>query len=213
VTLVVVGIGLWLAIGVVLGLVMNRRGYSGFGWGVIGAVLGPIGVLIALAFDAPPRRERVAASGTPGRGAVDVIVGIDGSHEATASARAAHALLGERIRRTTFACVTPSDATAEQDRSADAMLREARQAVTSSGLDPELIVLHGRPSDALREHAINHGFHVLAIGYRRRGASRAILGSVASNLVRRSELPLIVAGHGLTAKDTSVSTDASTTMA
>lgn len=38
----VVGAG-WLAIGLVLAVVMGRRGHSGFAWLVVGTVMGPIG--------------------------------------------------------------------------------------------------------------------------------------------------------------------------
>ena len=37
--------GDWLAIGVVLSVVMGRRGHFGPGWGILGAMLGPFAVV------------------------------------------------------------------------------------------------------------------------------------------------------------------------
>lgn len=45
----VVAIGaVWMGIGVVLAVVMGRRGHSSFGWLVLGAVLGPLAVVLAI---------------------------------------------------------------------------------------------------------------------------------------------------------------------
>ena len=45
----------WLAIGLVLSLVMGRRGHDSFGWLVTGTLMGPFGV--ALAVDARAMRS------------------------------------------------------------------------------------------------------------------------------------------------------------
>ncbi len=39
----------WLAIGLVLAIVMGRRGHDSFGWLVLGTLLGPMGVVLAVA--------------------------------------------------------------------------------------------------------------------------------------------------------------------
>ena len=41
--------GLWAAIGLVLSVVMGRRGHSGFSWLLLGAILGPLAFVLAIA--------------------------------------------------------------------------------------------------------------------------------------------------------------------
>lgn len=45
----VVAIGaVWLAIGLALGVAMGRRGQNAFGWMVLGTLLGPMAVVMAI---------------------------------------------------------------------------------------------------------------------------------------------------------------------
>ena len=76
---------IWLLIGVSLGVLMGRRGYSAFGWGVTGAILGPIGIAVAVFADRAPLAGEVIDLGRPGSGPIDVLVGADGSTEARAA--------------------------------------------------------------------------------------------------------------------------------
>jgi hypothetical protein len=59
--------------------------------GLLGLLLGPIALLLALVEvrNERPWWTRLVASGDPGRGPVDVLVGIDGSPESAASTTAA----------------------------------------------------------------------------------------------------------------------------
>ena len=79
----------WLVIGILSCFVMTRRGHDPWSWGVLGALLGPLVIPLALA---AIRRERetstVVASvhaGQVGRGPISVLVGVDGSVEAAAA--------------------------------------------------------------------------------------------------------------------------------
>lgn len=188
----------WPLTGLVLGVVMARRGYSGFGWGVIGAILGPVGVLAALTAYVPPREDDVLEAGKAGAGVVDVLIGVDGSWESRHAATKACSLFADRLGRLTLATVVPFDATSEEERAAEHALADANGALRVSGvidhLVPGQVVLHGRPADSLRRYAADEGYEAIAIGCHGHGMSKAVLGSTADALTRHSEVPLIVAG-------------------
>lgn len=189
---------LWLAIGVATAYVMGRRGHGGFGWLIVGAVLGPLA--LALAVDSTRRAqvgsEPVGQLGDAGEGPVDVLVGIDGSPESSAALRAACDLLGPRLGRLTLAAVVSYEAgerTAGERAEAVAMLQREATAVSTFG--PGMVVLSGPPAETLVTHSTEEGYHLLAVGTRGRGLSKALLGSVASHLVRRASVPVLVAGQ------------------
>lgn len=48
------------------------------------------------------------------------------------------------------------------------------------------MVLAGKPADALARHAADGHFDVLAVGWRGRGASKLVMGSVATQLSPRN---------------------------
>jgi hypothetical protein len=97
-------------IGVVLGVVMGRLGHGAWGWGLLGLVLGPIALILALmAVKDEHPWSRLVARGAPGSGPVDVLVGIDGSPESSAATFAALDLLGDRVGRLTLVAITAID--------------------------------------------------------------------------------------------------------
>ncbi|MEX0755365.1 MAG: universal stress protein [Actinomycetota bacterium] len=190
----------WVAIGSIVTFVMGRRGHDLFNWGVLGAVFGPL--VIFLALDAArhepeataPRQVRV---GTPGPGPVQVLVGIDGSAESTAAMSHAIDLLGDRIGQLTLAAVIDHDAarTARPwGAAADAERALETCAASVVAWDPETVVLAGAPGAALLQHATDKDYDLLVVGSRGHGASKAVLGSVASRLVRAPGLPVLIAG-------------------
>ena len=194
-------LAIWLVAAVLLGIVMHRRGYNGFGWGVIGAALGPIGVLLAFVSEHPAPPDRWEQAGLAASGPVDLLIGTDGSAGSIAAATSAIALLGERVGRVTLAAVTPFDATRESEEQAQRALDATRAAITDqlerlTAVAGE-VVLHGRPADALRDRARDGGYDAIVVGSHGRGASAKVLGSVTSALVERGGVPLIVTGRGL----------------
>jgi nucleotide-binding universal stress UspA family protein len=185
----------WLAIGLLTGLLMARRGHSWFAWTLLGTVLGPLVVpLVLLELRSEGGlRDRVLETGSAGTGNVDVLVGIDGSPES-------RAVIAEVIRvmhpgRLTLAAVLElgserTPAGLEDERRATAELEAA--AASAPRLSPELVLLRGAPADALRSYAEEQRFDVLAVGTRGRGASKVLLGSVASGLAQRSPIPVLL---------------------
>ena len=190
----------WFAIGVVLSILMGRRGHSSFGWFVLGAMLGPLAIVLAL--DARRHGEGyqhgpvpVGEPGVVGSGPIDVLVGYDTSAESSAALDAVLDLLGERIGRLTVATVVPFGDIKEQERKATEGLR--RLAARRPGREPELEILHGHPSTALGECAAEGGYQLVAVGTRGAGISKSLLGSAASELARESRVPvLLVGGRG-----------------
>jgi nucleotide-binding universal stress UspA family protein len=160
---------------------------------VIGAVLGPIAIPVAV--DARRRAEPAGgtalATSVERGGPVDVLVGSDGSPESRAAARAATSLLGVRLGRLTLATVVPIDATRE---TLDAAVRDLEQEARTIDPNAGRQVLRGAPADALTRHAFDDDYELLAIGARGRGRARTLLGSVASNLARSARVPVLVVG-------------------
>lgn len=192
----VVAIGaVWMGIGVVLAVVMGRRGHSSFGWLVLGAVLGPLAVVLAI--DAWGHSEElepdpVGSQGRVRRGPVDVLVGFDGSPESAAAADAVVELFAERVGRLTVATVVPySDARPDVASAADALRRLAAR---TPDRPCDLEILHGHPAAALIEYAAAGGYDVIAAGTRAGGITDAILGSAATELARDSKVPVLLVG-------------------
>ena len=194
---------IWVVTGLLTGIAMGRRGHSWFGWTVIGCVLGPLVIPVALSsagrpHDAPAIR---LAPGEAGSGSHQVIVGIDGSAESLAAVQSAIDLLGDDIGVFTLAAVVDidtarPDGTGEDQRQAQAALAEAAQvAYEKLGRAAETILLTGAPAPALLGHATATGAELLAIASRGRGASRRLLGSVATQLAANAPVPVLVVGR------------------
>lgn len=161
----------WLAIGLVLSIVMERRRHD------------------------EQLRPRTLAGRVPvtaGTGPIDVLVGYDGSSEADGAPQAVVDLLGDRLGRLTVATVIPFGGLEEQEQDATELLR--RLARRLPGRMTELEVVHGHPSVALRQCATEGGYKLIAVGTRGAGLSKAIRGSAASELPRESEVPVLFVG-------------------
>ena len=109
--------GIWIGFGLLLALVMGRHGHDPFAWWLLGTLLGPLAVPLAVSSEGRqaerPERLRVEV---PGRGPVDVLVGLDGSPEAAAALLTVLDLLGPQLGRLTLATVIDLDAWVEHDR-------------------------------------------------------------------------------------------------
>jgi len=197
-------------IGFVLAVVMGRLGRSPFAWGLLGLVLGPIALLLALVEvrSERPWWTRLVASGDPGSGPVDVLVGVDGSPESAAATTAALELLGDRVGRLTLVAVTDLDESyagreervrlqGELERQAEAVrawLGEREAAGQATRVNPELQLMAGRPATTLDTIAAEDGYGLLVVGARGAGMSSLLLGSVATSLAARASVPVLVVG-------------------
>ena len=187
----------WVAIGLVLSTVMGRRGHDGFSWLVLGTVLGPLAVVLAVEAGRHNELLRPApvtggASVSAGNGAVDVLVGYDGSPQSSAAIEAVSGLLGDRLGRLMVTTVIPYGDVREPERLATEALRRLIGRVP--GTAPQFEILHGHPSTALSQYASERGYELIAVGSRGGGLTHAVLGSAASELARDSKVPVLLVG-------------------
>lgn len=196
----------WVVIGLVLSIVMGRRGHDSFGWLVTGTLLGPLAIVLAI--DARRRTEALDPAnlrrGPPAiasSGPIDVLVGFDGSPESRAAIDAVPTLLGDRLGRLTVATVVPYGEIREQERLATKALRSLQD--RTLGFECDLELLHGQPAAALTEYATEGGYALIAVGTRGVGISKAILGSAAARLAENSKVPVLL----VTAERVSVGAD------
>ncbi|MFP5319966.1 MAG: universal stress protein [Acidimicrobiia bacterium] len=193
----VVIVVLWVAIGLVLSLVMGRRGHLAGAWLVLGTLLGPLAVILAL--DAS-RHDEVLLPRPVGQreasaaGLVDVLVGYDGSPQSAAVVEAVGRLLGERLGRVTVATVVPFDGPVDPERQAAAGLKQFAAGVTGTVIT-DLQLVHGRPAAALRTLAASGQYELIAVGARGTGLSKHMLGSAARELAQGGDIPVLVVGR------------------
>jgi nucleotide-binding universal stress UspA family protein len=195
-------VGVWVLIGVVTSIVMGRRGHHAFSWFLLGAIFGPLVVpfVVEALVDERRGRSEVIHAGEPRRGPLSILVGVDGSRESTAALRTTIALFGSHVGKLTLAEVvdyeTAQGGLVEDRRKADADLSDLKREAASLGApDPDIILLAGRPAEALVDAAVGAGCHLLVIGGRGRGATKAVLGSVARQLAGNAKVPVLIVGH------------------
>lgn len=194
--LTIVIAAVWLGIGVVLSIVMGRRGHISVGWGALGAMLGPLAVVAALGTARHETEEgpSVIVPAAPGGGPVDVVVGIDGSTECRSALERIIALLGPRLGRLCLATVVPYEDVPDHERRALAELDRHARLSGVLGAGEEL--LHGPPAKALGDFALAGGYQLLVIGSRGNGLSKAVLGSTASALAVDCPVPAMIVSQG-----------------
>jgi nucleotide-binding universal stress UspA family protein len=122
---------------------------------------------------------------------IDVLVGVDGSPESFAAVVGVGELFGSRLGRLSVATVIPRDAVSAACADATGLLRRAAFLVADRA---ERIVLRGSPATALGEYAAGNGYDVIAVGTTGRGFAKALLGSVATELARRTKTPVLLFG-------------------
>jgi nucleotide-binding universal stress UspA family protein len=191
---------LWALIGVTASIVMGRRGHNSFTWLLLGAFLGPLVIPLAIGTARAARRDPRSRAyplreGEMGPGAVDVLVGIDGSAESAAALRATLGLFADRIGRLTLAGVIDYDSAISGRPWGTERLatEELERSATSVGfIQPATVLLVGRPATALLKHAADEGYEVLVVGRRGHGGTKALLGSTAMALAKDAGVPVLV---------------------
>jgi nucleotide-binding universal stress UspA family protein len=199
----------WVGVGLLLALVMGCHGHDPFAWWLLGTLLGPLA--LPLAVSAEHRREKWAwlvRAGRPGRGPVDVLVGLDGSGEAAAALATVLELLGPRLGRLILVTVLELDASVEHDRAQararaelerQGRLVQLRLSTGEHGPDdgrrvPALVLAAGHPAEALARLAAEGGYDLLVVGSRGAGPSKVLLGSTATALAAHAKVPVLIAG-------------------
>ncbi|MGH2668473.1 MAG: hypothetical protein ACRDH5_05015 [bacterium] len=150
VVIVVLSVIVWLSIPPVLSKAMARRGYDRGSYLVIGALFGPLAVVLAameVLFDVP-ESPRILEWGRTGRGDLSVLVVLD-EEPATSPSTDALAEIAPHLRRLGLTRVLPIGGPRLDEREAE---RALRQAAIGLG-QPELALLFGRPDVAIADHA------------------------------------------------------------
>jgi nucleotide-binding universal stress UspA family protein len=196
--LVLLGV-VWLTAGLVIAFVMRRRGHDFWVWFTLGAALGPLAVPLAIERARYHPIEYTGSEETTPDGSLDVLVGVDGSPESAAALDAVLRLFAGRVSSVTVAKVLDLDSGGAYTGS-DAQT-EAEELLESiaAGLPVPSVnsrVLFGRPDQALREYAEEHGVELIVVGPRGHGASQALFGSVTGRLVGGSGIPVFVGPSG-----------------
>lgn len=161
-------------------------------------MLGPMAVVLAV--DSRLHGEQLApwsvatVYAPASEGAVDALVGYDGSPESEAALAGAVELLGPRLGRLTLATVVPFDGGTQEERSARAALQA--QADRLSWLAPSFEVLHGKPASALVTRAVEGRYGLVVAGTRGAGRAR-LFGSAAAELARSNQVPVLLVGAGV----------------
>ena len=190
--LLAVVLGVWLLTGLVLAVVLGRRGHDPFGWLVLGTLMGPVAIFLALdsvEHDEQDRVEVVAVPAGHSGGDIDVLVGVDGSAGSKAAVGVAERLFGDRMDRLTFVNVVPHDSGHIDDRKARSKLLEATRAAPPEGIGLE--VAHGRPATAMQQLALRDHYDVIVIGTSAEDRVHA-LGDAAVDLARDSAVPVLL---------------------
>jgi nucleotide-binding universal stress UspA family protein len=196
---VVLAIACWVAFGAVATVVMRRRGHDTFTWALLFLFLGPLGFAVASGRAARPP---LPVSASPRPGLLDVLVADDGSPNAEEALDAALAVLNGHATSFTVANVIDLDAAGtmrgvETEAEARRQLAAARARLQSrTEAEVDVVLLRGPAAKALEDFAESHGYELIVAGSRGRGASRALVGSVAEHLVAHSRVPVLI-GKGV----------------
>jgi nucleotide-binding universal stress UspA family protein len=185
----------WLFVGAMAALIMRRRGHDAFVWMVMFVVLGPLALPLAISAE----RHPTVGPDTPVRpAAFDVVVAFDGSARAHAALATAAGLFGDSMTSLTLVTVLDAEAQTSQRGIADEASAREELSAASRSLDGLLqvpvdsVVLYGAPAHAIADFARTHGYELIIAGTRGRGASRAVLGSVAEQLAKRTLVPVLL---------------------
>lgn len=201
-TIALLLVAAWVVIGASIGFYEARRGHW-TGLITLGALAGPFAWPLARLANLDGRQSTplvLDAGRVRDEHGLHVVVGIDGSDESIRAARAAAELLGVRLGRLTLATVVDYEADLPPGELTPPVTPHdlARQAVGGSaaglaswlGFDPATVVLSGRPSTALSDHASEVDADLLVVGTRGRGLSKRLLGSCAEQLAASSRVPV-----------------------
>ena len=196
---VVTALIIWGLLGLLSGVWMARRGYDPL-WILLAVPLGALFVPIAVErVRRPPDSGMAGRSPAPGALPPDagprVLVGLDGSAESEQALATTLRALGSRCSLLVLAEVVNYEATEFADRAdidaAQRRLEEAAARVDITG-PVRTEVLAGAPGPVLREFAEQQDIDILVVGRRGCGLSRHLLGSVSTDLVTHSAVPVLV---------------------
>jgi len=199
VRVVLIVVAVWAIVASTLALIMARRGHDPFVWWLLGAVLGPLAVPLAVAHRFRSASPLVAPEpGMSGRVLVALRPGGDAGD--VTQALSALAAVGGPVG-VTLATALDADALGSQGgrEAIDVAARglgDVAEALVARGLVVPPVptrVLFGDPAVVLAEHAVDCGYSLLVVGAASRRSHRIAHGSTRVRLSRRGNIPVLLA--------------------
>jgi nucleotide-binding universal stress UspA family protein len=193
----------WVAVGLAAAVVLARHGQKSWQWYVIGVVLGPIMLPIALESVTRPGRlvmRTAAAPPAPGGQGLVALVAVDGSPESDHALREAQQVLAPAAPRFILLTVVDPDLVTGQgvgdqasttEQVARELLAERASWLPGGAAASVLEIAAGDPATEIMERAASEEVDLVVLGRRGRGVSHKILGSVADQVVRRGRRPVL----------------------
>ncbi len=191
-------VAVWAIVASALALIMARRGHDPFVWWLLGAVLGPLAVPLAIAHRSRSASQPIADRDDSGKVLVALRPGADAS-DVAAPLLALTAVSGPLS--VTLATVLDADAPdalggRERIDAAKQRLAEVADALAAQGLAHPPVptcVLFGDPAVVLAEYAIDCGFSLVVLGTASPRSRRLVHGSTRDRLARRGPVPVLLA--------------------
>lgn len=204
---------IWLGVNLVFGAasayLASRRGRDPFGWLLVGAVLGPIALLLLL-FDLQrrPAEPELASPGAPvPGGGPAVLVAVDGSAMSEQAVRYVVERFGTSLDEVNVVGVLPVEraegAALEEGSHRRRVLEEeierylgaACSTLHDAGITCKSIVRFGDPATEILKLAGEIGCDLIVMGRRGRGkAAKLLLGSVSEKVTKEAPCPVTVVG-------------------
>ncbi|MEH0937941.1 universal stress protein [Micromonospora psammae] len=183
----------WLATGLLTAAVfVTRGGHRNLLWYLVGGLLGPIFVPIAVERGRAGTRRVEVRSRPPaptGTG-LRVLVGVDGSPDSDRALRAVVRTLSGTASELVLVAVTSPDLVdaeaTDEARRARRMLDERADGLPAELPRPSIEVVVGHPADGLLAVAESRDVDLLVVGRGGHGLGERLLGSVAEDLAHRS---------------------------
>lgn len=207
-TIALIIVAAWIAIGASVGFYEVRRGHWRWLW-LLGAMAGPFAIPLARSAQGQePYIQPVILDQSDheqGKG-LHVVVGVDGSDASDHATRTALELLGWRVGAVTLATAIdfetvnvtspgtlgPEDAWDDRKEAEDMLSDAADRLASWMGHRPTTVLLAGKPSEALQYYAEEHEGDLLVVGCRGAGLTKRVIGSCASQLAHRSTVPIFM---------------------
>lgn len=192
--------GLWVLTGLLTAVtLLGRKGYRDWTWYLVGALLGPVFVPVAAerarGVTRTLERTRVTERDRRPEQGLTVLVAADGSVESDQAVRDAAALVAGTAHQVVLATVVDSEAhlAEEQRTAARRLLAERAGWLPADGVEAVTEIGSGRPAAVLLDLAEAEGADLIVMGRRGRGLSRRLLGSVADEVIKRADRPVLLA--------------------
>lgn len=206
----------WLGVNLVFAslaaYLASRWGRDSFGWLFVGAVLGPIAVILLLVEHRwPPRAtpSSLASAGPRTRSASSpaVLVAVDGSSFSDQAVKYVLEHFGTTLEEVTAVGVLPREraegAAMEESSPRRDLLEEeterylgsACSTLRNAGVACRSVVRFGEPASEILELAREMNPDVIVVGRRGRGkTTRLLLGSVSERITKEAPCPVTVVG-------------------